>query len=92
MAYSSDRKALSRERTDSRFKAAHPRLQFILSGYWRSQWIEMRRDDRAALPGKSMQQRTMTLGIPAPSGGEYGDAGWLRRFDDQNLERMRAVA
>ncbi len=46
----------------------------------------MRRYDRAALPGKSMQQRKMTLRIPTPSGSKQGHAGWLRRFEDQNLE------
>lgn len=52
----------------------------------------MRRYDRAALPGKGMQQWKMTLGISNPSGGKQGHAGWLRRFEDQNLERTRAVA
>jgi hypothetical protein len=86
MANSSDRKALARERADSQFKAGRPRLQLILSGHWRSQWLEMRRYDRTALLGKSMQQRDMTLRIPTPSGSEQGHAGWLRRFEDQNLE------
>jgi hypothetical protein len=86
MADSSDRKAVSRERPNSQFKAARPRLQFILSRHWRGQWLEIRRYNRAALSGKGMQQRKVTLGIPTPPGGKQDHAGWLRRFKDKNLE------
>ncbi len=86
MTYPGDWKVFSPERANRQFKAARPRLQLILSGHRRGQWIEMRRYDRAALLGNSMQEREIAQGIPTPSGGEQGHVGWLRRFKDQNLE------
>ncbi|MBJ6128014.1 hypothetical protein [Microvirga splendida] len=86
MTYSGDRKALSRERANSHFKAARSRLQLILAGHWGCQRLEMRRYHRTALLRESVQQRKVAPRIPTPSGSEQDRAGGLCRFMHHNLE------